>query len=417
MPDVQFSILPGGDLRSSFGIETYLAGGGYDAARKAVLSMTPQAVMAEVKQANLRGRGGAGFPAGLKWSFVPQKDDRPRYLCVNADEGEPGTFKDRAILTRNPHLLLEGMIIASYAVGIHSAYIYIRGEYEAIARRLEAAIAEAEAKGFLGSSVFGRDFSLDVAVHRGAGAYICGEETALLESLEGKRGQPRLKPPFPAAVGLFKRPTVINNVETIANVPLIIRQGAAKFIARGLPKDGGTRLFGVSGAVKKPGLYELPLGTPLRKIIEEWAGGPAEGMTIKAVVPGGLSAPVLTPEELELAMDFDSLASAGSMLGSAGIIVIGDRTPILDVLKIVSRFYAHESCGQCTPCRVGTSWIDKIVRRISSEGGTPRDLDLIKQLALGMKGRTLCPMGDAAALPVVAIIDKFGKELEETISP
>ncbi len=417
MPDVQFSILPGGDLRSSFGIETYLAGGGYDAARKAVLSMTPQAVMAEVKQANLRGRGGAGFPAGLKWSFVPQKDDRPRYLCVNADEGEPGTFKDRAILTRNPHLLLEGMIIASYAVGIHSAFIYIRGEYEAIARRLEAAIAEAEAKGFLGSSVFGRDFGLDVAVHRGAGAYICGEETALLESLEGKRGQPRLKPPFPAAVGLFKRPTVINNVETIANVPLIIGQGAAKFIARGLPKDGGTRLFGVSGAVKKPGLYELPLGTPLRKIIEEWAGGPAEGTTIKAVVPGGLSAPVLTPEELDLAMDFDSLASAGSMLGSAGIIVIGDRTPILDVLKIVSRFYAHESCGQCTPCRVGTSWIDKIVRRISGEGGTPRDLDLIKQLALGMKGRTLCPMGDAAALPVVAIIDKFGKELEETISP
>jgi NADH-quinone oxidoreductase subunit F len=415
MTDVMASILPAGDPSASFGIESYLAGGGYEAARKAVLSMTPAEVTAEVKQASLRGRGGAGFPAGLKWSFVPQDDAGPRYLCVNADEGEPGTFKDRAVLTRNPHLLLEGMIIASYAVGINAAYIYIRGEYEAIARRLEKAVAEAAGKGFLGPSVLGTDFRLEVAVHRGAGAYICGEETALLESLEGKRGQPRLKPPFPASIGLFRRPTVINNVETIANVPLIIRHGAARFHERGLPKDGGTRIFGVSGAVKKPGLYELPLGTPLRTIIEKWAGGPADGTAVKAVIPGGLSAPVLKPEELDLPMDFDSLATAGSMLGSAGIIVIGNGTPILDVLRVVARFYAHESCGQCTPCRVGTSWIEKIVARISKEGGSSRDLDLIRRLAEGMKGRTLCPMGDAAALPVLAILDKFAAELEETV--
>jgi NADH-quinone oxidoreductase subunit F len=415
MTDVMASILPAGDPSASFGIESYLAGGGYEAARKAVLSMTPAEVKAEVKQASLRGRGGAGFPAGLKWSFVPQDDAGPRYLCVNADEGEPGTFKDRAVLTRNPHLLLEGMIIASYAVGINAAYIYIRGEYEAIARRLEKAVAEAAGKGFLGPSVLGTDFRLEVAVHRGAGAYICGEETALLESLEGKRGQPRLKPPFPASIGLFRRPTVINNVETIANVPLIIRHGAARFHERGLPKDGGTRIFGVSGAVKKPGLYELPLGTPLRTIIEKWAGGPADGTAVKAVIPGGLSAPVLKPEELDLPMDFDSLATAGSMLGSAGIIVIGNGTPILDVLRVVARFYAHESCGQCTPCRVGTSWIEKIVARISKEGGSSRDLDLIRRLAEGMKGRTLCPMGDAAALPVLAILDKFAAELEETV--
>jgi NADH-quinone oxidoreductase subunit F len=409
MTDVLASILPGGDPSASFGIEAYLSGGGYEAARKAVLSMTPAEVMAEVKRASLRGRGGAGFPAGLKWSFVPKADPGPRYLCVNADEGEPGTFKDRAILTRNPHLLLEGMIIASYAVGINTAYIYIRGEYE-------KALAEAAGKGFIGQSVLGTDFRLEVAVHRGAGAYICGEETALLESLEGKRGQPRLKPPFPASIGLFRRPTVINNVETIANIPLIIRHGAARFLERGLSRDGGTRIFGVSGAVKKPGLYELPLGTPLRTIIEKWAGGPADGTAIKAVIPGGLSAPVLKPEELDLPMDFDSLATAGSMLGSAGIIVIGTGTPILDVLRIVARFYAHESCGQCTPCRVGTSWIEKIVARISKEGGSSRDLVLIRRLAEGMKGRTLCPLGDAAALPVLAILDKFGGELEEALS-
>jgi NADH-quinone oxidoreductase subunit F len=378
--------------------------------------MAPQDVIAEVRRAGLRGRGGAGFPAGLKWSFVPQGGKAPKYLCVNADEGEPGTFKDRAVLVRNPHQLLEGMIIAAFGVGIGKAFIYVRGEYARIAARLEKALDEARARGFLGRGIFGSDFDLEIVVHFGAGAYICGEETALLESVEGRRGQPRLKPPFPAVVGLFRSPTVINNVETLANIPSIIGRGADWFKARGLPKDGGTRLFSVSGAVLRPGLYELPVGTPLRTIIETHAGGPPEGVVIKAVVPGGLSAPVLRESELDVPMDFDSLARAGSMLGSAGVIVIGDRTPILEVLKIIARFYAHESCGQCAPCRLGTSWIHKIVSRMAGGKGRPADLDLILQLADGMKGRTICPMGDAAALPIHALVSKFRDELEQAVS-
>ena len=413
MADLKETLIPAGE--SSFRIEAYAGRGGYEAVGKALRTMTPQQVMDEVKKANLRGRGGAGFPAGQKWAFVPQGDDRPRYLCVNADEGEPGTFKDRAIMTRNPHLLIEGIILSCYAVGIHTAFIYIRGEYEAIALRLEEAIEEARAKGFLGEGIFGTQFGLDVLVHRGAGAYICGEETALLESTEGKRGQPRLKPPFPATVGLFGAPTVINNVETIANVPLIFRYGAAEFVAQGMPRDGGTRIYGVSGAVRKPGLYELPVGTPLRKIIDDWAGGVAEGQTIKAVVPGGLSAPFLTPEELDVTMDYEALARARSMLGSAGIIVIGDRTPMTEVLKIVARFYAHESCGQCTPCRIGTTWIEKIAERLVAGRGAAGDLELIRHLAEGMKGRTLCPMGDAAAFPILSMVEKFGPELGKGI--
>ena len=413
MADLKETLIPAGE--SSFRLEAYAGRGGYEAARKALRTMTPQQVMDEVKKANLRGRGGAGFPAGQKWAFVPQGDDRPKYLCVNADEGEPGTFKDRAIMIRNPHLLLEGIILTSYAVGIHTAFIYIRGEYEAIAGRLEEAVDEARVKGFLGPGVFGTGFGLEVLVHRGAGAYICGEETALLESTEGKRGLPRLKPPFPAVVGLFGAPTVINNVETIANVPLIFRYGAEAFVAQGLPRDGGTRIYGVSGAVKKPGLYELPVGTPLRKIIDDWAGGVAEGQTIKAVVPGGLSAPFLTPDELDVTMDYESLAKARSMLGSAGVIVIGDRTPMTEVLKIVARFYAHESCGQCTPCRIGTTWIKKIAERLAAGRGDAGDLELIGHLAEGMKGRTLCPMGDAAALPILSMVEKFGPELGKAI--
>ena len=414
MTDIKATLIPAGE--DSFRLEAYLGRGGYEAARTVLLTKKPQEVMEEVKKANLRGRGGAGFPAGSKWAFVPPAGDLPKYLCVNADEGEPGTFKDRAIMTRDPHLLLEGIILASYGVGIHMAFIYIRAEYESIARRLEDAIDAARQKGFLGAGIFGSGYDLEVLVHRGAGSYICGEETALLESIEGKRGWPRLKPPFPASVGLFRGPTVINNVETIANVPLIFRHGADWFVGRGLPRDGGTRLFGVSGAVKKPGLYELPVGTPLRTIIYDWAGGPAADQGIKAVVPGGLSAPFLTPGELDVPMDYESLARARSMLGSAGIIVIGDRTPIIDVLRIVARFYAHESCGQCTPCRIGTTWISKIADRIGAGGGAPGDLDLIRHLAEGMKGRTLCPMGDAAAFPVLSIVEKFGKELGGTIA-
>jgi len=393
-------------------IETYLDRGGYRAVRKALLEWKPEQVMDEVKKASLRGRGGAGFPAGVKWSFVPQKTDKPKYLCVNADEGEPGTFKDRYILAHDPHLLIEGTIIAAYAVGIHLAYIYIRGEYELIARRLEEALAEAGAKGYVGRNILGTGFDLDVFVHRGAGAYICGEETGLLESLEGKRGHPRLKPPFPASVGLFQSPTVINNVETLANVPFIVLNGAAWFLEQGQAKDGGTRIFGVSGAVNRPGIYELPVGTSLRQIIFENAGGLKPGRTLKAVIPGGMSSPILLPEEIDVTMDCDSVAAAGSMLGSGGIIVIDDRTPIMNVLAKVAKFYAHESCGQCTPCRLGTSWIHKIVKRMAAGKGKADDVDTLIRLASNIKARTLCPLGDAAAMPIAAIAKKFRTELE-----
>ena len=398
-----------------FRIEVYLEQGGYRAMKKALTEWKPEQVLEEVKKASLRGRGGAGFSAGLKWGFVPKKTDKPKYLCVNADEGEPGTFKDRYILSHNPHLLIEGIVIASFAVGIHDAYVYIRGEYEVIALRLEQAIAEAYGQGYLGKNILGSGFDLDLYVHRGAGAYICGEETALLESLEGKRGNPRLKPPFPASVGLFQNPTVINNVETLANVPFIILNGAAWFLAKGQPNDGGTRIFGVSGAVNKPGIYELPVGTSLREIIFTHAGGLKPGRKLKAVIPGGMSSPILKAEEIDIKMDVDSVAAAGSMMGSAAIIVIDDRTPILEVLKKVAKFYAHESCGQCTPCRLGTNWIFKIVKRMAEGKGEQGDADNLLRLAANIKGRTLCPMGDAAAMPVFSIAKKFKEELEASL--
>ena len=399
-------------LENFFKIDVYLKNKGYAAVKKALSDMKPDEILEEVKAANLRGRGGAGFPAGVKWGFVPKDTDKPKYLCVNADEGEPGTFKDRYIMTHNPHLLIEGIIITSFCVGIHTAFVYIRGEYEAVALRLERAISEAYDKGFLGGDILGTGFKLDVHVHRGAGAYICGEETALLESLEGKRGNPRLKPPFPASVGLFGCPTVINNVETVANIPSIVLNGAAWFCQTGLPKDGGTRIFGVSGMVKKPGIYELPMGTSLKEIITKHAGGMRDGRKLKAVIPGGMSAPVLTAEEIDINMDFDSLVEAKSMLGSAAIIVIDEETSMLDVLKRITKFYSHESCGQCTPCRIGNSWINKIVKRMAEGGGKKEDLDKIIQLANNMLGKTLCPLGDAAAMPVISIIQKFRKELE-----
>jgi NADH-quinone oxidoreductase subunit F len=398
-------------LENLYKIDVYQKQGGYRAAEKALKKMKPEEVLEEVKKANLRGRGGAGFPAGIKWSFVPDTD-KPKYLCVNADEGEPGTFKDRYIMSHNPHMLLEGIIITSFCVGINSTYIYIRGEYEAIALRLEQAISEAYEKGYLGENILESSFDLDVYVHRGAGAYICGEETALLESLEGKRGNPRLKPPFPASVGLWQCPTVINNVETISNIPHIILNGAEWFVKQGLPKDGGTRIFGVSGMVKNPGIYELPLGTSLRDIIFKHAGGMKEGKKLKAVIPGGMSAPILTADEIDVKMDFDSLVEAKSMLGSAAIIVIDDKTSILDVLKVVTKFYSHESCGQCTPCRVGNSWINKIVKRIAKGNGKKEDIDTIIRLASNIEGNTLCPLGDAAAMPILSIAKKFRKELE-----
>jgi NADH-quinone oxidoreductase subunit F len=399
-------------LENLFKIDLYIEHKGYEAVKKALKRMKPDKILEEVKAANLRGRGGAGFPAGVKWGFVPKDVDKPKYLCVNADEGEPGTFKDRYIMTHNPHLLLEGIIITSYCVGINTAYIYIRGEYEAIALRLEKAISEAYEKNFLGKDVLGTGFDLDVYVHRGAGAYICGEETALLESLEGKRGNPRLKPPFPASIGLFGCPTVINNVETLSNIPYIILNGAEWFCQVGLPKDGGTRIFGVSGMVKKPGIYELPMGTSLKDIIIRYAGGMKEGKKLKAVIPGGMSAPILKADEIDIKMDFDSLVEAKSMLGSAAIVVIDEETSMLDVLALVTKFYSHESCGQCTPCRIGNSWINKIVRRIIDGKGNTDDLDKITQLANNMLGKTLCPLGDAAAMPILSLVQKFRKELE-----
>ncbi len=402
------------DLKNLYKIDVYLEQKGYSAVRKA-LQMKPQDILEEVKKANLRGRGGAGFPAGIKWGFVPKEVDKPKYLCINADEGEPGTFKDRYIMSHNPHLLLEGIIITSFCVGINTAFIYIRGEYEAIALRLEQAIAEAHKEGFLGKNILGKGIDLDIFVHRGAGAYICGEETALLESLEGKRGYPRLKPPFPASIGLFQCPTVINNVETISNIPPIILNGAEWFLKRGLPKDGGTRIFGVSGMVKKPGIYELPMGTNLRDIIFKHAGGMKEGTQLKAVIPGGMSAPVLKADEIDIDMDFDSLVAAESMLGSAAIIVIDQETSMLDVLKLVTKFYSHESCGQCTPCRIGNSWINKITKRIKAGKGQKADLDNIERLASNILGKTLCPLGDAAAMPILSIVRKFRQELESYI--
>jgi len=401
-------------LENFYNIDVYLKKGGYQAVRKALIDMNPEKILEEVKAANLRGRGGAGFPAGVKWGFVPEVD-KPKYLCVNADEGEPGTFKDRYIMSHNPHMLLEGIIITSFCVGIHTAFIYIRGEYEAIAMRLEQAISEAYKNGFLGENILEKGFDLDVFVHRGAGAYICGEETGLLESLEGKRGHPRLKPPFPASVGLFQCPTVINNVETISNIPFIILKGAKWFCEKGLPKDGGTRIFGVSGMVKKPGIYELPLGTNLKDIIYKYAGGMAKDKKLKAVIPGGMSAPILTADEIDIKMDFDSLVNADSMLGSAAIVIIDMDTSILDVLKIVTKFYSHESCGQCTPCRVGSSWINKIVRRIVEGKGKKEDIDNIVRLASNIQGNTLCPLGDAAAMPILSITKKFRKEIESHV--
>jgi len=397
-----------------FELDVYRSRGGYDASRKA-LGMSPDAVLAEVRDADLKGRGGAGFPAGVKWGFISRDGGGPVYLCVNADEGEPGTFKDRWLMTHDPHLLLEGIIITAYAVGAHDGFIYVRGEYEAAALRLERAIDEARSAGFLGEGIFGTEFGLEVMVHRGAGAYICGEETALLESLEGKRGDPRLKPPFPASVGLFRCPTVINNVETVSNVPRILRDGAEAFRKLGRPGDGGTRLFSVSGAVVKPGLYEVPVGVPLKDLIFDLAGGLPPGRMLKAVIPGGLSAPVLLAEEIDLPLDCDSLFRAGSMIGSGAVIVIDDGTSMLDILGIMTRFYAHESCGQCTPCRVGTSWLHKTVVRLASGNGNMEDIDEIARVASAIKGRTLCPLGDAAALAILAIVTKFRTEFGSRI--
>ena len=395
--------------------DAYAAQGGYAAAKKALTSLTPAQVIDEVTRANLRGLGGAGFPTGKKWSFVPKESAKPKYLVVNADEGEPGTFKDRYILERDPHALLEGMLIAAHAIGSHKAYVYIRGEYFRPAKRFERAVAEAYEHGWLGKDIQGTGFDLDVVVHRGAGAYICGEETALLTSIEGGKGFPKLKPPFPATSGLFACPTIVNNVETLACVPFILRNGAQRFAGLGTAKQGGTRLFCVAGHVVRPGVYEAPVGVTLRSLIEDAAGGVRDGKRLKAVVPGGLSAKILTAAEIDVAMDFDSLAAAGTMAGSGGVIVMDESTSMVEALESAARFFAHESCGQCSPCREGTGWILRIVHRIAAGQGSLRDLDDLLAIARDMEGKTICVFADAAAWPVQSYITKFRAEFEEHI--
>jgi NADH-quinone oxidoreductase subunit F len=376
--------------------------------------MTPAEVTEEVTKAKLRGLGGAGFPTGSKWSFIPKDTTKPKYLVVNADEGEPGTFKDRYLLERDPHALLEGMIIAAYAIGSHKAYVYIRGEYFRSAKRLQRAIDEAHSHGWLGKNIQGTGFDLDVVIHRGAGAYICGEETALLTSLEGGKGFPRLKPPFPAISGLFASPTIVNNVETLACVPFILRHGAECFAGIGTERQGGTRLFCVSGHVVRPGVYEEPVSVTLRELIER-AGGVREGNKLKAVIPGGISAKVLTADEIDVAMDFDSLMAAGSMAGSGGVIVMDETTSMVHALDAAARFFADESCGQCSPCREGTGWVHRILRRILAGTGRIQDLDDLLAIAGDMEGKTICVFADAAAWPVQSYIKKFRGEFEEYI--
>ena len=397
-------------------ITTYLKAGGYEGWKKA-LAMGPDAVTKEVSDSELRGRGGAGFPTGRKWSFVPKDHPGPRYLVCNADESEPGTFKDREIIEYDPHQVIEGVAIASFAIKANTAYIYVRGEFVRWAQILEEAIAEARQRGFLGKNVLGSGFDIDVWVHRGAGAYICGEETALLESIEGKRGFPRLKPPFPAVVGLFGKPTVINNVETLACVPHIITRGAAWFAGIGRAKNTGPKLFGVSGHVNRPGVYELPLGVTFREIIEEHAGGVRGGRKLKAFFPGGSSAPVLTAAEVDVKADFDACAEAKTMLGSGGIIVFDDSVDMVEVADNVAHFYAHESCGQCTPCREGSDWCMDILDRLMAGHGLPADPDtLLRICRFASGGMTICPLGDAFALPISSLVTKFRDEFERRIA-
>jgi NADH-quinone oxidoreductase subunit F len=391
-------------------IAVYESLGGYAGLLKALREYKPAEIIDIVKRSGLRGRGGAGFPTGMKWGFVPKNLGKPVYLCINADESEPGTFKDRLIIERDPHQLLEGAIISSYALDCHHAFIYIRGEFCYGAEVLNKAVSQAYGKGYLGKNILGSGFDLDLIVHRGAGAYICGEETALLESLEGRRGHPRLKPPFPAVVGLYGAPTIINNVETLANVPHIVNNGAEWYASIGVDRNTGTRLFGVSGHVKNRGVYELPMGASMRELIYDHCGGMRNGRKLKAIVPGGSSVPVLTADQVDVPLDFDSIAKAGSMLGSAGVIVMDESTCMVKAALRVSKFYAEESCGQCTQCREGTEWIHRILTRLENGSGKPKELDLLLDICSNMKGRTICPLSDAAAMPIESYIQKFYDE-------
>jgi NADH-quinone oxidoreductase subunit F len=396
----------------SFTLASYLRDQrGYEGLKKA-FTMAPDQVIDLVKQSGLRGRGGAGFPTGMKWQFVLKDTPKPKYICCNADESEPGTFKDHVLMERNPHLLIEGCAIACYAIGAKVAYIYIRGEFYHVQQALERAIDEAYAAGWLGKNIQGSGFDCDVYVHRGAGAYEAGEETALIESLEGKRAQPRLKPPFPAVAGLYNCPTAVNNVETLCNVPLIVLNGAEWFIALGPEKNGGPKLYCISGHVARPGVYETTMSTTLHELIYGYAGGIANGRQLKAVIPGGSSVPILLPDQLDIPASFDGVQKAGSLLGSAGAIVMDDTTCMVWAAENLLHFYQHESCGKCTPCREGTDWLLKILQRIERGEGEMRDLDLLDSVANNIVGKTLCAFGDAAATPVLTTLKHFRHEFE-----
>jgi NADH-quinone oxidoreductase subunit F len=403
-------------LPNSASIETYLANDGYKAFQKAS-GMKPAEIIEEVKISNLRGRGGAGFPTGMKWSFVPRNSPKPKYIVVNADESEPGTCKDRLLMEYDPHLLIEGCLIAGLAVDAHQGWIYIRGEYRYLIEIVDKAIAEAYSRGWLGKNIQGTGFDFELSTHTGAGAYECGEESALLESLEGKRGVPRIRPPFPAVVGAFQCPTVLNNVETYCAVPPIILEGGKAFADLGVPKAGGTKLTCLTGHVNKPGVYELRLGFPVMQMIEQVGGGVRNGKKLKAFIPGGSSCPLLTAQECEGAtMDYDSMASRGSMLGSGGVVVMDEDTCMVKAALRIMRFYAHESCGWCIPCREGTTWLRKMLVRFHEGGGTREDIDLMADISKNMLGRTFCPLGDAAALPTISIVQKFREDFEEHLN-
>jgi NADH-quinone oxidoreductase subunit F len=413
LPTWKNVILP--DVRDLYKIDYYLSNGGYKALKKA-LDMKPDEVIDEVKKSNLRGRGGACFPTGLKWSFMPKNVDMPKYLCVNGDEAEPGTFKDRQIFEFNPHLLIEGTLIACYAMGIKTAYIYIRGEYGKWIKMMQKAIDDAYTNKLIGENILGANFSTEMFIHRGAGAYVCGEESSLMNSIEGERGYPRIKPPYPAQHGLWGCPTTINNIETISNIPMIINNGWEWYSKIGTVKHPGPILVGVSGHVNNPGVFEMPTGEPLLEIIHKWAGGVPGNKGIKAVIPGGLSTMMLRGDQLEgIRMDADSLKAAGSSIGTAGIIVMDSDTDLIQVITRIAKFYYHESCGQCTPCREGTEWMFKILNRFKQYEAKNEDIDILLDIANNIEGNTICALGDAAAFPVQSMILRFRDEFERRV--
>jgi NADH-quinone oxidoreductase subunit F len=405
------------DKPDSFALATYKASGGYKALPKA-LKMQPQQIVDEVVKSNLRGRGGAGFPTGMKWGFVRKETSTPKYLVVNADEGEPGTFKDREILLRSPHMFVEGLVIGCYAVDCHLTYVYCRGEFrETAMKRVQKAIDEAYAEGFAGKNILGSGFDLEIRVVYGAGAYICGEETAMLESIEGRKGYPRLKPPFPANAGggLFKQPTAVNNVETLANMPVIVNMGGDEYAKIGVPKNGGTRLFAVSGHVKKPGVYEAPMGITFRKLLDEYAGGMREGSILKAIIPGGASSAIMTAEEADWQNDFDTLKAKKTMAGSGAVVYLDQSVNMAHALANVMRFFAHESCGQCTPCREGTAWLSRLLDKIAAGRGERQDVDNVHQIARQMEMKTICALADGAAMPAKSYIEKFRADFDALV--